>query len=255
MKLKISLFMFLLLGSVVIGQELFVCENYTEDGTPVDVMEKVKIRPGGEHHYLLLKDKKIIDGSMVYLFIDKFVNGNFEPFESNPIHLDREKNWLVYEYFFREEGRYKINIVSSSNKLLASKRVNVTVEEEYLEPQDTYYETTYSTRKIKFAEAILGGKPANIVSSLKLQRENNVVFIYLDNRAPLHTTRIRVEIERDNDGNKDFEEKVTTKKYKVQPDWKDTYFRYEFDKAGIYKFTVFNELDLMIDYGYFTVYQ
>jgi len=119
--MKKVIFILFLATSALFSQNVYFCESYTEQGVPIDASVNVKIKPGGGNIYILLDNAgKPIHDDMIYLFIDKMVNGKFEPHDSKPIDIREGRTWAVFDYGFKEEGEYKANFVNTRNQLIAT---------------------------------------------------------------------------------------------------------------------------------------
>jgi hypothetical protein len=101
---------------------------------------------------------------------------------------------------------------------------------------------------------VLGGKPVHIRSTAYLKKNHGLMFGYLDNGLPLNTSKLIVDVWRKNNETGDFDELYETKKFKIVPEWSFTYFKYVFKKAGDYKFSVYNEDNVLIKSAYISVY-
>lgn len=242
---KIFLFI-LLFVSITSAQSVYFCESYTENGKPIDASVNIKIKPGGQSLYILFDNKSPINDDMVYLFIDKSRSGKFEPFDSKQIDIREGRSWAVFEYTFKEEGEYKANFVNTKNQMLASGTVNIFYQEDAFKPNETYNTSYYDYSRIVFAQAVIDGKPFNESDTFNISEEGTTVFAYLNTGKALNTSRIKVEVYLDENGDREFDEHIDTKKFRVTPSWRDTFFRYEIEKPGVYKFEIYNDKNMLM---------
>lgn len=254
--MKKVIFILFLAASALLSQNVYFCESYTEQGVPIDASVNVKIKPGGGNIYILLDNAgKPIHDDMIYLFIDKMINGKFEPHDSKPIDIREGRTWAVFDYSFKEEGEFKANFVNTRNQLIATGKVNILYDKTYFKPSETYNPNYYDYSRIVFAKAIIEGKPFDEKESFKLENGGSIIFAYLNTGKTLNTEKIVVEIYLDENGDRNFDQHVDSKKFKVDPAWRDTFFRYTIKKAGIYKFEVYNENNVMMGSSYLTIYK
>ncbi|GJQ63554.1 MAG: hypothetical protein SCALA702_26070 [Melioribacteraceae bacterium] len=246
----------LLLASVATAQNVYFCKSYTERGVPIEASINMKIKPGGSEIYILLdNDGEPIHDNMIYLFIDKNINGEFEPFDSKPIDIREGRTWAVFEYRFNEEGEYKANFVNTKNRLLASGKVNILYDKTYFKPSETYNPSYYDYSRIVFSKAIIDDKPFDIKDAFQLIKGGTMIFAYLNTGKQLNTEKIFVEVYVDENGDREFDQHIDSKKYKVDPGWRDTFFRYTVKKAGMYKFEIYNENNVLMGSSFVSVYQ
>jgi hypothetical protein len=241
MKIKtLRCFIFLiLLSNVLIAQELFVCESYTEDGTPVGPLNSLEIKPYGTAIYVLLNNEKAIQDPILYLFIDKLVGGKFTPFESKTLSVKKTDTWAVTSFEFKDPGIYELYFLNSSQSRLATGKLEV-----YFAQDD---------RKFTFCELVINGKPKNPFTSLSLSRSEGQAFIYLNNQVPFGIEKIKVQVWKRSNKNSNYEELVDSKKFKILPEWSDTFFKYNFVNIGEYKIDIFDINDNFISSNIITV--
>ena len=136
---KILILFFLLVTSLFNAQQIFFCKSYTNSGEPIDAKLKWEIEPyGGEVFILYQNGGKPIMDPLCYVFIDKFNEGAYRPFDSRVIKVDRDDTWAVINYEFKEEGKYEIYFMNSSQKRLATSRINVVFGSELSSVQDLH---------------------------------------------------------------------------------------------------------------------
>jgi hypothetical protein len=247
-------FLFLiLLSNILIAQELYVCESYTEDGTPVGPLISLEIKPYGTAIYVLLNNGKAIQDPILYLFIDKLVGGKFTPFESKTLSVKKTDTWAVTSFEFKDPGIYELYFLNSSQSRLATGKLEVYFAQD--DRKFTFYPKQNSVGGVQFTfcELVINGKPKNPFTSLSLSRSEGQAFIYLKNQVPFGIEKIKVQVWRRSNKNSNYEELVDSKKFKILPEWSDTFFKYNFVNIGEYKIDIFDINDNFISSNIITV--
>lgn len=235
---------FLFFVKLLFAQDIFVCESYSEDGQPVGASNKIKIKPYGSAYYILLDNEKSLNDNFLFLFIDKFYDGKFKPYESKKLELDKEDTWAVTSFEFKDPGVYEIYFLNSSQKRISTQKIEVDFEEEYkvTQPgkQNNNVITTNRNRDFVFCELIINGKPKNPINILSIAQTEGQVFIYIDNHSPFSIEKIKVKYWKVNDNDENRETLVDTKRYKIMPEWSDMFFKYNFNSVGTYRVEVYD---------------
>ncbi len=237
------------------AQQVYFVESYTEDGDPIGASNEWEIKPWGSFIYIMLdSEDDTLKGNILYLFIDKKEDGVFQPFDSKTINLSFNQEWVVYNYKFTQTGEYDVYFITSDQKRFASERVTIKYEESFTNPNVTTGNSYYDNCKIIFCRKVLiGGKPLGVTNSIGLSNNSGRIYILINNYRALNTSKILVDVWRKKNRAYDYDEFVESKKFRINPDWPDTYFQYQFTRPGEYKFTVYNENEILIKSGYFTV--
>ncbi len=236
------------------SQNIYFCTGHTSSGVPINPTNTLKIEPSGSYIFILLKNYQKLKPQLFYMFIDKRNNNSYEPFDSKVIRLFKNKYWLAYNYKFVEPGKYKVYFLDSQQKKIAQDTLRVKLKEKYLNGRIIATSDYYSNCEFLFCEIVLGGKPVHIRQTAYLKKNKGLMFGYLDNGTPLNTSKIIVDIWLKNKETGDYDELYETKKFKIVPEWSFTYFRYFFKKPGEYKFSVYNEENVLIKSAFITVY-
>jgi hypothetical protein len=168
------------------------------------------------------------------------------------LRTDKNKNWIAFNYKISEEGIYKISFRDFNKKELASSSLKIEKPgtKKVESPQPGYL---LPEIRIVFCERIVNGNPSGILEKISLLKSNGEVYIYLINNMPLKTNKLLVNIWRKKTSNSGYEEFVDTKKFAINYEWYDTYFRYRFEKKGEYKINFFNEKELLLKTAYISV--
>ena len=234
------LFVLMFLFSKILSQEIFLCNSYTEDGVPIGPKNKFEIKPYGSAVYVLIDNGKEFDDPLLYMFVDKLVGDRFIPFDSKTVEVDKKETWAVTSFEFKEEGTYELYFLNSSQNRLATIKAEISLTDEF---SNTFTNPIYRSNtdcEIIFCELVINGKPVNQFSTLSLSNYGGQVFIYLDNKVPFGLERIKVQVWKRSKQNSNYEELLDTKKYRILPEWRDTFFRYVFTQVGEFKIDVFD---------------
>ncbi len=247
-------FLLVLLASANYAQTVYVSDTVTEDNEPINAKNHWEIEAWGKTlHVILDTEEQPIKGNIVYLFIDKFIDGEYSAFDSKSVNIQQGARRVKYDYNFTEVGKYKLYYINISQEKLAS--VVITVTEKSKKKDRTVKRSNYYDNvKLIFCEKVLvGGTPIGIKKRASLSENNGQIFIKLTNFSPLKTGVILVDFWRKEHRSFEYDEYIESKKYKVSPDWADTYFKYRFLKAGEYKIVIYNQAEVLISTGYINV--
>ncbi|MCB9258626.1 MAG: hypothetical protein H6612_04660 [Ignavibacteriales bacterium] len=243
----LKLFIFIsLLSSIIYSQELFLCESYTENGTPVGVINSLEMKPYGTAVYVLLDNKKEFKDPILYLFVDKLQDGKFTPYESKTISPKKTDTWVVTNYEFKEKGIYEIYVLNSSQNRIATNKIEVVLSEHSSNKFSTSTSVYLGESQLTFCELVVDGKPVNKFNSLSLSRSGGETFIYINNHVPLGIERIILQVWKRSEKQSNYEKLVDTKKFKILPEWIDTFFKYNFTSTGEYKIDILDKNDNFI---------
>ncbi len=248
------LFVILISVTTNFGQSIYVAESVTESGEAIGAKNVWDIDPWGRSLYIVYDNGNPIKDDILYLFIDKFIDGRFQPSDSKVIEVQKPASKIKYDYKFKDTGKFKVYIVNEKEETLASMLLTLKTKTENsnnkAEKSDNYYD---GISMIFCKKILVGGSPLGIVKSVSLSKDSGEVYIKISHYAPLKTNTILVDIWRKGNNSYDYDEYVESKKYKIDPEWPDTFFKYKFYKTGRYKIIIYNEFDAIIKTGYITV--
>jgi hypothetical protein len=252
--LKNTLFIFFILFwvSYTQAQHITFCKAYTESGDPIDLIYPKELSFNQSVCILLNAGNKKISESSVFLFIDRVTESGEQNQFNKMIHVEKDKNWIAQTYKFIKDGKFDIYFSDANQNRLASVSVNIKSAKE-LKSSTVISSSIYPNAEIILCEKILDGFPINVKRSISLQKESNTIYIYLKNDLPLETEKISVRLFRRSKYSLDYDEFVSSKKFQINKDWADAYFKYKFDKPGEYKINVHDEKELLIKTGYISV--
>ncbi len=250
---RITLFFFVC-STFYYSQQLYFCESYTEDGKPIEANYTWPIKPWGKQLYVLFDNEGTeIEDRIIYLFIDKETEGEFEPFDSKALQVRDGSDWLVYNYKFIELGEYRFFVVNSEKDTVATESIIIKLEDELEGSRSTFTTIYYDNSDIVFCERMIAGKPVNEFREKSIKKNNGLVFIYLNNRNQLNTEKLFVDFWRRKESNFEYDEYIESKKYRMDPGWNDVYFRYNFKEPGEYKVSIYNDNEILIKNGYIRI--
>jgi hypothetical protein len=107
--------------------------------------------------------------------------------------------------------------------------------------------------KFVFCELVVNGKPVNSFNSLSLSASEGEAFIYLNNNLPFGYDMLKVQYWKRSTTNESYEELIESKKYKILPEWKDAFFKYQFKQTGQFKVDIFDKNDNFVTSNVITI--
>lgn len=233
-------------------QELFFCRGYTETGNPIDSYISNKIPVNQSFVILLRAERNEFENNIMILSIEKKEARFNQIIISQILRPDKNKNWLVFNYKIMEEGNYVVTFTDFNRKKIVSS--NLTIEKPPISrsaDQSTNY--FMPNLRIVLCERIINGSPSGILQKISMLKNNGEAYIYLINNMPLKISKLLINIWRKKTPYSDYEEFVDSKKYQVNSEWYDTFFKYCFNGTGEYKINFFNEKEMLLKTTYITV--
>lgn len=250
-----SYIILLLLGSRLWAQTIYPCQAHTETGEPIEYQLEWTISPKGEYINLLLSnDGKEFGEEFIYFMIDKKAGDSYIPFDSKAYHIEPSTTWIVHNYKLIEPGEFLVYFVNSTQKRIAEQTIKVKYKDIYSYSSDDITDVYYDNCQMVFCQRVLAGKPHRILSKSAIKNGNALVYIYLNNYKSLNSRKLNVQIWRKGTSEFEYSEFEDSKKYRIDPLWNDTYFRYTFTAPGEYKVAVYNERDALIKFNFIRIY-
>ena len=255
-KALIVIILSILVFSNIKAQQLYFCKTHTTNGKPIDAQIEWTIKPWGETIEVLLDfEGKPIKGNYAYLYIDREINGKYEPFDSKAIKREYGTTWVSYAFKFVELGRYKAYFINSNQDTLASERLTLKLEESFSITSKKLSNLYYDRIRIVFCEMVIAGRIINEKDFVSVSKDGGNVMIYLISKTPLNNKKLHVDIWKQKENSFDYEQYIESKKYMMKPEWNDVFFRYRFKSPGNYKIAVYNNDEVLIKSGYIKVTQ
>ncbi len=239
--------------TIVKGQTVYVAQSITEQNEPINAHNYWEIEPWGKSLFIILdNENQNLDGNIVYLFIDKYIDGKYQPFDSKSINIQENSRRIKYDYKFSGTGKYKLYFINISQENIAS--TIVTISEKVRKQNTTKRSNYYDSVELIFCEKVLvGGTPIGITKRASLRENGGQIYIKLTNFSPLKSEVILVDFWRKEYRSFEYDEYLESKKFRIDPEWSDTYFKYKFPKAGEYKIVIYNQEEVLIKTGYINV--
>ena len=241
-------------GGVLFAQQVHFCKSVNSSGKPIEQKVNWEIKSGSAV-FILLDNTQPFKSSMVYLFIDRMMGGNYEAYDSKAISTDKNKNWISYSYNFTESGNYSVYFINNSGERIASNKLTVKITErppvEKVIKEPVTENIIFNT-DIVFCEKVVSDKPVNIKETVSLKTGGNIV-VFITSEGTFNTGTLVVHIYKKKGSLT--EDLIQTKKFKTQASYRKTFFKYKFDSPGEYKFSVYDEFENLIKSAGFFVTQ
>jgi len=242
--------LFLLFLSEIFSQEIIFCKAVNENGDPIGIISNRKVETNNKI-FILIKNNNKLEQQGMNLLIEKINNNIKQSIFSSTIKFSNLKNWAAYDYSFNQEGTYSVSLINDKGENLSTAFILVEdFKNNFIGIND--YEV-FPNSRIIFCEKVISNKPFNIKDKISLRFQNGEVFIYFINNRPLNTNIIQVRIWKKKNVNGPYEDFVDFKKFKIEPEWYDTYFKYQFQTEGYYRLDIFNDKDLLLKRAYIIV--
>lgn len=235
-------------GKLLFAQQIYFCKSVGADGKPVEQKSNWEIRTGSSIS-ILLDNTKPFNSSMIYMFIDRMLAGNYEAYDSKAISTDKSSIRLTYSYGFTESGNYSVYFINNSGERLAQASVTVRITQKPAAPETTppvpvvQNDNAILNSEIIFCEKVVADKPVNIKEAVSLKTGGNIT-VFIQSENPFNTSTLVVHIYKKK--NNSFDDLIQTKKFKTQASYRKTYFRYKFESPGEYRFSVYDEFENII---------
>lgn len=236
------------------AQEIYFCNSHTESGNPIDARNTWSIKPWGSFVYVLFDNEgKQFETQLNYMFVDRFIDNEYKPFDSKAINIKEGVTWFAYNYKFTQPGKYRVYFVNQNQKELISGTVTIQVESDYLQSRQRTNSLYYDETKIKFCERVIAGKPINTFRKMSLGALDSTVHVYLLHKGEIQTPLFVVDVWEKPVRSIEYDKFVESKKYALNPSWDHAFFKYTFKKPGYYKFNIYNQNEVLITTGYLEV--
>lgn len=220
-------------------------------GVPLDIIYSQNIVVNQTICILLDAGNQNISGSSVTLSIDKKSGDSKVNQFSKVYSVERGKNWLATSFKFAKEGIYEIYFSDNKQNRLAYTILSVGHYQIKTEvPAPT---VKYQNPEIFFCENVQSNQPINLKQRISLRLNEGSIYIYLKDDQPLNTNQIRANFMRKTGNSSEYSEFIAIKKYQIERNWANVYFKFKFEKPGEYKISIYDEKEILIKTGYITV--
>jgi len=187
---------------------------------------------------------------LFFYIIEKHGNKNSLNQFVKLLRTEKGKTWMAFNYSFTDEGVYDVYFTDFTRKRIASVLVTVKSQTKRTFEKSSVGEANPSL-KIIFCDKMIGGNPIDHINSVSLSENNGLVYVYISDGKHLDTDMLLINICKKTKN--EYDKFVDSKKFKVNPSWHDTYFKYKFDSIGDYKINFFDENELLLKTAYITV--
>jgi hypothetical protein len=234
------------------GKQIFIAKNYTEFGEPIGTVNDKKLELEQTYSIILNSNKNKFKEHLVFLYIEKTGGGDSYDTFYKLIRTDKEKNFVAFNYFFTSEGTYEIYFTDFTKNKIASTTVTVGKKEER-KPERAAVGQLRPSLGITFCKQVIGDVPVSEVKSVSINKDGGEVYIFVFDEKPLDIEKLVVSFWRkknklDQDG-----QFIDSKKYIVNGNWHDTFFKYRFQNTGDYKINFYNGNEILLKTAYITV--
>ncbi len=263
MQIKHTLMAFMLMFAVAgraHAQSIVMCESYDEKGAPSGIYTSWDIQADGGFVYILYSQPATFNtSSLWYLYIDYdwYNNGNLSAYETISLTPERGKNWIVYDYKFKDVGKYRAYVMKDG---VEQASVNFTINwAEGVTPPagtttgattgtttsgvDTYY---YEDSFIQFCSSVnTDGTCNNPATSYVIPTGSSSVesTVLLDNNLKdFKTKTIWVDIYKDG-----AEDPFDSFSVAVEETWNFCWFKVSFSAPGTYYIDTYTADDIFIN--------
>lgn len=241
-------------ASITKAQSLVMCESYDEQGIGTGLYTSWDIPADGGFVYLLYKQNGTMNPSALwYLYIDYdwYSNGQLSAYETLTLTPERGKNWIVYDYKFKDPGSYRAYIMQDGVEMAS---VSFTIQyqegvtptsttDNTIKVKDTYY---YEDSEVTFCSSVgTDGNAVNPSSSLVLTGSSIETTVLVDNNyKAFETSKVFVDVYKD--AAADPYDSFTID---IQPDWDYMHFKMTFAAPGTYYVDLYTADDIFINTG------
>lgn len=227
---------------------LQLCEKYDENGTASGVYSEWTITPTAGYIYILYNQPRNLTSGLWYLYIDKDWDntGVFSAYETINLTPDESKNWIVYDYNFKEAGDYKAYIMYNGVQMAGTSfnlkmDGSATSTSTSLDEIDTYY---YESSNVVFCQSVDdNGQLSGVKSVFDRVGGNAEVMIYISNsEKPFKTNKIYLDVYKTGS-----DELYDSDSFEIEEDWDWIKFKYTFSEPGEYVFDLYTANDIFIN--------
>lgn len=240
--------------------KVVLCEDYNKTtGAPTNISKSWNVTKNtGSNVYIIYQQDYNIKDKLL-LFVDKKnSNGTYISYDTQDFNNDPKadkKNWLMYDYKFKEDGDYRITVTKNGDDALAVTYTNIGyIKDSDSKSKDTddFYDTDYyEDSKIEFGTTISGTKLTNKGNSFRLTNGKCDIVGLLTMDKALKIKSFDVTIYYGDD----YKEKISQQTYNnASLDWDWIKIPIStLTKAGKYVVDVYTEDDVYVNSGYFEI--
>jgi len=234
------------------GKQIFIAKNYTEFGEPIGTVNDKKLELEQTYSIILNSNKNKFKEHLVFLYIEKTGGGDSYDTFYKLIRTDKEKNFVAFNYSFTSEGTYEIYFTDFTKNKIASTTVTVGKKEEK-KPEKSAVGQSHPSLGITFCKQVIGDVPVSEVKSVSINKDGGEIYIFVFDEKPLNIEKLVVSFWRKKNKLDEDGQFIDSKKYMVNGNWHDTFFKYRFQNAGDYKINFYDGNEILLKTAYITV--
>ncbi len=233
------------------NRQIYIAKTYTEHGEPIGSVHFKNVEKEKTYSIILSSGRKEFKEHLVFLNIDRTSNKNPDNIFSKLIRTEKGKTFVAFNYTFSYEGEYNIFFTDFTKRKIASAVITVKAETKK-KPDIAIPIETRTSLEIIFSKKIIGNYPVDLVKSISMYNDGGEVYIFIADNKPLNTSKITLGIWKKKDG-AGFDQFMESKKFQIEKDWRDTFFKYRFAGEGEYKINIFDENEILLKTAYINV--
>lgn len=254
MKRILFSFILLIIGTFALPQTIYFCNNYTDNGDPIETGNVWTVKSTGGNVYVLYKNGgRTLGVNSITFYIDKLsTSATYTVWENKYLSVNPNKTWAVLDYRFTSAGEYKVSVLINSISVVTQ---YVTIK------MDNSGASTASNSTLYYSgSSVIPGTNIDLTSGYVYSEfgpfylnsgQSKVFFKVSNGDRVLATNKLYVDITKKNySGTFDF---VETKNYDIS-DLNWVYFFHVFYSVGTYKVNVYNGKNVWINSATFSVY-
>lgn len=224
------------------AQRIDFCANYEADGTPIGEATEWRIGQDGSNLYILFRGQgKVADGTALNF---RLASADGKVDTRIPMSYSAADGFLVVDFFFDVPGTYTATLTGPGGQLVATATAVIS-------QQATLTATTtanYKEARVGFAEQVANGQAVGVAQVFGIGRDGGTIQVFLSSPTPFYTDALVVDVwKKEGSAFSQFVESVSLN---VDPESRFVYFPYNFEEAGLYRFSFFTKGETFIQHGY-----
>lgn len=249
---------FLIIATAIFAQlspgnecKLYIAKTYTEFGEPIGAINSSFAEPEKTYSIILSNGNKDFKEHIVFLFIEK--HGNKNPLDqfSKLIRTEKGKSFVAFNYSFTDAGKYDIYFTDFARNKLVAQTITVKAPAKTL-PGKAVIGESRASLNIIFCKRVIGELPIDFVKSVSLNKDGGEVYFFISDEKPLSTNLIMISAWKKK-FNAGYDQFMSSKKFKVNSEWLNTFFKYRFESPGEYKINIYDENEILLKSAYIIV--
>lgn len=232
-------------------RKLYIAKTYTEFGEPIGAINAGVAETEKTYSIILSNGGRDFKEHIVFLFIEKHGNKNPLSQFSKLIRTEKGKSFVAFNYSFTDAGKYDIYFTDFARNKLVAQTITVKTPAKNL-PGKAVVGESRASLNIIFCKRVIGELPIDFVKSVSLNNDGGEVYFFISDEKPLGTNVIIVSAWKKK-LNAGFDQFMSSKKFQVNSDWLNTFFKYRFESPGEYKINIYDENEILLKSAYIAV--